>query len=53
MIEDKEARRSSKVEWIKKTDGVTMEYYKALQEWIVATGNKIDESQKHNIVSRI
>lgn len=52
-IEDKEARRSSKVEWIKKTDGVTMEYYKALQEWIIATGNKIDESQKHNIVSRI
>ena len=28
-----------------------MEYYKALQEWIVATGNKMDESQKHNIVS--
>lgn len=53
MIEDIAARRSSKVEWIKKTDRVTMEYYKALQERIVATGNKMDESQKHNIVSRI
>lgn len=30
-----------------------MEYYKALRERIVATGNKMDESQKHNIVSRI
>ena len=53
MIEDIAAQRSSKVEWIKKTDRVTMEYYKALQEWIVATGNKMDESQKHNIVSKI
>ena len=24
-----------------------MEYYKALRERIVATGNKMDESQKH------
>ena len=53
-IEDIAAQSSSKVEWIKKkTDRVTMEYYKALRERIVATGNKMDESQKHNIVSRI